>query len=59
MIDWVKIVSIVAVAIVTIISFALGASVDIQSKLVLGLLALTGIYGVGAGIQFVINKISR
>lgn len=57
--DWVKIVSIVAVAAVTIVAFGLGVSDDIQSKLVIGLLALTGVYGVGAGIQFMINKMSR
>ena len=59
MTDWVKIVSIVSVAVVTILSFALGISVDIQSKLVLGLLALTGVYGIGAGIKFTIDKLSN
>jgi len=58
MTDWVKVVSIGAVAIVTILSFALGVSVEIQTKLALGLLALTGVYGVGAGIKFTIDKIS-
>lgn len=57
--DWVKIFSIVAVAIVTILSFALGISIEIQTKLVLGLLALTGIYGIGAGIKFTLNKLSK
>jgi len=57
--DWVKIVSIVAVAMVTIVAFALEVSPDIQEKLALGLLILTGAYGVGAGIKFTVDRISK
>jgi hypothetical protein len=54
--DWVKIVSIIAVAVVTIVAFGLNISADIQSKLVLGLLSLCGAYGIGAGIKYVFER---
>ena len=56
--DPVKIASIGAVAVVTILSFVLlPGAVDIHNKLVLGLLSLTGVYGVGAGIKFTIDRL--
>ena len=58
--DWVRIVSIGAVAIVTILSFVLlPSSPDIHSNLVYGLLALTGVYGIGAGIKYGIESIKK
>jgi len=53
---WVKVVSIVSVAIVTIVAFGLGVDADIQSKLVLGFLALTGAYGIGAGVKYMLER---
>ena len=55
--DWTKIVSIGAVAIVTVLSFVLlPANAGLHDKLVYGLLAITGVYGFGAGIKFMLER---
>jgi hypothetical protein len=54
--DWVKIISIVAVAIVTIVAFGLGVDAQIQSNLVLGLLSVVGVYGIGAGVRYMLER---
>jgi hypothetical protein len=59
MTDWVKVISIVSVAVVTIVAFGLGVSTDIQSKLVYGLLIITGGYMTGAGLKFLVNKLQQ
>lgn len=60
MIDWNKVIPIVVVGVVTLLSFVLlPLSSGIQDKLVYGLLALTGLYGVGAGIKYGIEVIKR
>lgn len=57
--DPVKIASIGAVAVVTVLSFILlPEDAGIHSKLVLGLLSLTGAYGIGAGIKFTVDRLS-
>ena len=57
---WVKVVSIVAVAVVAILSFILlPASAGLHDKLVYGLLALTGVYGIGYGLKFGIEAIKK
>ena len=59
MTDWKAITSIGAVAIVTILSFVLlPESADLHSLLVYGLLSLSGVYGIGAGAKFMLNKLS-
>ena len=59
MLDWNKVVPIAIVGIVTIISFvAMPLDSGIQEKLVYGLLSLCGLYGIGAGIKFTIDRIA-
>ena len=59
MTDWKAIVSIGAVAIVTILSFVLlPESAGLHDKLAYGLLSLSGVYGIGAGVKFALNKIT-
>jgi hypothetical protein len=59
MIDWNKVLPIVIVGIVTILSFLLmPLDSGIQDKLVYGLLSLCGLYGIGAGIKFVMNRLT-
>jgi hypothetical protein len=59
MLDWNKVIPIVVVGIVTVISFvALPLNSGIQDKLVLGLLSLCGIYGIGAGAKFTLDRIA-
>jgi hypothetical protein len=59
MLDWNKVIPIVVVGVVTAVSFlVLPLSSGIQEKLVYGLLSLCGLYGVGAGIKFTIDKIA-
>jgi hypothetical protein len=59
MIDWNKVVPIVVVGVVTILSFLLmPLDSGIQDKLVYGLLSLCGLYGIGAGIKFAINRLA-
>lgn len=59
MLDWNKVIPIIIIAVVTAISFVtLPLNSGIQEKLVLGLLSLCGIYGIGAGIKFTINRLS-
>lgn len=57
--DWVKITSIGAVAIVTVLSFVLlPGSTGLHDKLVYGLLGLAGAYGIGAGIKFTFDRLA-
>lgn len=59
MLDWNKVIPIIIIAVVTAISFVtLPLNSGIQEKLVLGLLSLCGIYGIGAGIKFTINRLA-
>jgi hypothetical protein len=59
MIDWNKVIPIVVVGTVTILSFLLmPLDSGIQDKLVYGLLSLCGLYGIGAGIKFALNKLT-
>jgi len=59
MIDWNKVIPIVVVAVVTTISFvALPLTSGVQEKLVYGLLSLCGIYSIGSGIKFAIDRIA-
>jgi hypothetical protein len=59
MIDWNKVLPIVIVGIVTILSFLLmPLDSGIQDKLVYGLLSLCGLYGIGAGIKFAMNRLT-
>jgi len=59
MIDWNKVIPIVVVAVVTTISFvALPLTSGVQEKLVYGLLSLCGIYSIGSGIKFTIDRIA-
>jgi hypothetical protein len=59
MIDWNKVLPIVMVGIVTILSFLLmPLDSGIQDKLVYGLLSLCGLYGIGAGIKFAMNRLT-
>lgn len=58
--DWKAIVSIGVVGIVTVLSFVLlPNATEIHNNLVYGLLALTGVYGFGAGVKFVLNKMGK
>jgi len=58
MFDFAKGASIVTVGVVTVLSFVLvPASSGLHDKLVYGLLALTGMYGIGAGAKYAINSI--
>lgn len=60
MLDFAKVASIVTVGIVTVLSFVLvPTSTGLHDKLVYGLLALTGMYGVGAGVKYAVNSIRR
>ena len=59
MTDWKAIVSIGAVAIVTILSFViLPGSSGLHDKLSYGLLSLSGVYGIGAGAKFMLNRLA-
>jgi hypothetical protein len=59
MLDWNKLIPIAAVAVITAISFvAVPLDSGIQDKLVYGLLSLCGLYGIGGGIKFVLDKIT-
>lgn len=60
MTDWKAIVSIAVVGVVTILSFVLlPDSVELHDRLVYGLLSLSGLYGVGAGIKFTLDKMGK
>ena len=59
MTDWKAIISIVALAIVTVLSFViLPESAGLHDKLAYGLLSLSGVYGIGAGAKFMLNKMA-
>ena len=59
MIDWNKIIPVVVAGVVTGLSFVLlPLDSGIQDKCVYGFFALCGLYGVGAGIKFTLNRIA-
>ena len=59
MTDWKAITSIGAVAIVTVLSFViLPESTGLHDKLAYGLLSLSGVYGIGTGAKFILNRLS-
>jgi hypothetical protein len=59
MVDFNKVIPITVVGIVTILSFLLmPLDSGIQDKLVYGLLSLCGLYGIGAGIKFALNRMT-